>query len=128
MKNSRALYKKMKKTVIETLRVCQIFYALAHITAVVIFIFTENESISLSLSSIIFWLLKVISGILFFTAGINPGYCSESIPGRHIELQEAEWNVPTKLTCSVCDITQPYRSKHCDLCEECIGKYDHHCF
>lgn len=30
--------------------------------------------------------------------------------------------------CNKCDIEQEYRTKHCNRCEKCILKYDHHCF
>jgi palmitoyltransferase len=30
--------------------------------------------------------------------------------------------------CNVCNVVQPVRTKHCDLCERCVHKYDHHCF
>ena len=36
--------------------------------------------------------------------------------------------IPQKRYCAKCDIIQPYRTKHCNSCEACISKYDHHCF
>jgi len=30
--------------------------------------------------------------------------------------------------CSVCNIHQPLRTKHCNDCERCVSRYDHHCF
>ena len=30
--------------------------------------------------------------------------------------------------CIHCKAIQKYRTKHCKLCEACIGKFDHHCF
>jgi len=32
-----------------------------------------------------------------------------------------------KRYCTVCNLEQPFRSKHCKDCNRCIGKYDHHC-
>lgn len=44
------------------------------------------------------------------------------MPGRvdgkiHVELRY----------CTVCNIEQPLRSKHCRNCNRCISTYDHHC-
>jgi len=35
--------------------------------------------------------------------------------------------MPEQRFCEVCNIIQPYRTKHCHLCERCINKFDHHC-
>ena len=29
--------------------------------------------------------------------------------------------------CPECEIIMPMRSKHCDICNRCVGVYDHHC-
>ena len=36
--------------------------------------------------------------------------------------------IPEKHFCEKCNIYQPTRTKHCDQCEKCVHKYDHHCF
>ena len=36
--------------------------------------------------------------------------------------------IPSKRFCKKCQILQPYRTKHCNSCQACISKYDHHCF
>ena len=35
---------------------------------------------------------------------------------------------PEKRFCEFCCQEQPYRTKHCKDCGECVRKYDHHCF
>jgi len=29
--------------------------------------------------------------------------------------------------CTVCNLEQPFRSKHCKECNKCVAQYDHHC-
>lgn len=36
--------------------------------------------------------------------------------------------LPRRRYCELCQIEQPFRTKHCNDCEACIAKYDHHCF
>lgn len=36
--------------------------------------------------------------------------------------------IPRRRYCELCQIEQPFRTKHCNQCQACIAKYDHHCF
>ena len=36
--------------------------------------------------------------------------------------------LPEKRFCEYCCVEQPYRTKHCKDCNQCVRKYDHHCF
>ena len=51
--------------------------------------------------------------------GVNPALISTSpqIIKTGVELR----------FCTVCNIEQPLRSKHCRVCHKCVATYDHHC-
>lgn len=55
-----------------------------------------------------------------------------ALPFGHFSLEldtsKEERRNPKKHFCTICQMEQPFRTKHCELCEECICKFDHHCF
>lgn len=55
------------------------------------------------------------------TADINPSINQSTLLFDAVPL-------PRRRYCEICQIEQPYRTKHCSQCEACIAKYDHHCF
>ena len=38
-----------------------------------------------------------------------------------------EFYFAEKRYCTVCNVEQPLRSKHCKDCNRCVALYDHHC-
>ena len=36
-------------------------------------------------------------------------------------------SVPKLRRCGYCNIIQPLRAKHCEDCNQCVHRYDHHC-
>lgn len=48
--------------------------------------------------------------------------------GKSNKTSTGDPSAPELWFCDKCNITQPYRTKHCDQCERCIRKFDHHCF
>jgi len=116
----------MKEQVKDVKNVCNIFYILCHISAFFLLSSTQNPLCTISPMSICYWFLKLIVSALFFTAGYNHGTPAQQVPSQ--ELQELDWSIPGHHQCEVCEITQPYRTKHCEDCEACISKFDHHCF
>ncbi|XP_067940031.1 palmitoyltransferase ZDHHC12-B-like isoform X2 [Watersipora subatra] len=49
----------------------------------------------------------------------------ESIISHQTEVSAA--NLVPDRTCKICKIPQPIRSRHCEDCNRCVLKYDHHC-
>jgi palmitoyltransferase len=43
------------------------------------------------------------------------------------EEKEGETIYVERRYCTVCNIEQPIRSKHCKDCNRCVAQYDHHC-
>ncbi|RNF06079.1 putative palmitoyltransferase ZDHHC12 [Trypanosoma rangeli] len=52
----------------------------------------------------------------------DPGFVTDSVELTSVEDRSLfHW-------CCKCRLWQPLRAKHCDRCERCVRKYDHHCF
>lgn len=47
--------------------------------------------------------------------------------GNKEEKDQTELFFVEKRYCTVCNLEQPFRSKHCKDCDRCVAKYDHHC-
>mmetsp|Transcript_25523 Transcript_25523/g.44507 ORF Transcript_25523/g.44507 Transcript_25523/m.44507 type:complete len:254 (-) Transcript_25523:2550-3311(-) len=114
----------MKAEVRSVVMFCRGFYILMHGLALTCF---YQFPLNISPTGLTILLtLKAVAGLLFFTAGRNPGYLRDSL--LPIEMQETQAWAPNKRYCQECELLCPYRAKHCNKCEECIAKYDHHCF
>lgn len=65
--------------------------------------------------------------LLFFSISwlSNPGYLYKK-PGSNL-LKIIEKGIDCSGICPECEIVKPLRSRHCDVCNRCVGVYDHHC-
>lgn len=43
------------------------------------------------------------------------------------EIREKDTFFVERRYCTLCNIEQPIRSKHCRSCDKCVARYDHHC-
>lgn len=78
---------------------------------------------------LIAFLSVTISLFLFLrAASVNPGIVTKSNHKTHYTLEGFDGVVfcPDEM-CSTCRFEKPARSKHCKLCNVCVGRFDHHC-
>jgi len=106
--------------------------------------------------AVFFFVIFCVCTVLYFACCINPGYAVKNKGGmlqlhdedeHNEQLQIAdnddrasdvelgvilsnkeEAQAPHLHLCTHCNIIQPIRTKHCNECERCVSRYDHHCF
>ncbi|XP_020650479.3 palmitoyltransferase ZDHHC12 isoform X3 [Pogona vitticeps] len=87
------------------------------------------------LQPLLFVTLIFFSTVLYFAVSLmDPGYVEQDQDGEKGSTREEQKSmlspaVPTLRLrrCGYCMLKQPMRAKHCQTCQHCIRRYDHHC-
>uniref|UniRef100_A0A8C5RYJ5 Palmitoyltransferase n=1 Tax=Laticauda laticaudata TaxID=8630 RepID=A0A8C5RYJ5_LATLA len=87
------------------------------------------------LQPLLFIVLVLFSVVLYFVVSLmNPGYVEDdsgdekdSMTGEEKAKMFSQAPNVRLRRCGYCMVKQPLRAKHCQACQQCVRRYDHHC-
>ncbi|XP_008334122.1 palmitoyltransferase ZDHHC12-A isoform X2 [Cynoglossus semilaevis] len=111
---------------------------LTWVTTLVLFLhdtdLRKNEERGDLLLPLLFFLLVVLSVLLYFTVSLmDPGFIQTDVmkvdeeSNEELESMIPQSSTPQLRRCGYCFLQQPMRAKHCQTCNHCVRRFDHHC-
>ena len=93
-----------------------------------IIVFFPNKKVPYYSIYIIYFLVLISLYSFYLSCVIDPGIINK----KNYKIMKLKYNIPTlygeeKMECKKCGISKIPRSKHCNICNMCIEKFDHHC-
>ena len=82
-----------------------------------------QEIIGFSLSAVFFVMTIVFYGLTM----INPGYVEKQPDFEQLLNRLMEENYHLDYVCVPCETLRPECADHCNFCNKCVQKFDHHC-
>lgn len=74
-------------------------------------------------------ILAVGVGLVLFvlTSFSDPGIVKAGNVSQYISAYPYDNIIYSEKECPTCKIPKPARSKHCNICDRCVARFDHHC-
>lgn len=75
-------------------------------------------------------LIVVFVNLFFYhkSCTSDPGHITKATLDRYAQVYQFDGRLyVTNRTCPTCNFIKPARSKHCNICNQCVHRFDHHC-
>jgi palmitoyltransferase ZDHHC13/17 len=93
------------------------------------FFLSESAAADLHLSTDLWWFMEkalfILSFLTFLVCWLkNPGYV---VKDKTIDFYELLEIFDPNSLCPECEVIRTPRSRHCNICNKCVSRFDHHC-